>query len=131
MYALMIGLGLLAGTPESTADAFIRQALDCEAKGNDAESKRLLELAVQADPTSARARGLLGQVKVDGHWQNPAETAGRERLDQERAAIFAQYETRRAETPNSAPAQWKLALWCEEHALHAESIAPPDAGYPP
>jgi Pretoxin HINT domain len=120
---VVIALGLLASNPDSTAASIIQQALDCEAQGQDAERDRLLELAVQADPSSETARGLLGQVKLDGQWLNPAEAIGRERTDEERASILAQYESRRAVAPDTPAAQWKLALWCEQHGLKAESIA--------
>ena len=121
--SFIIGLGLLTCAADSTAQALIQQALACEAKGRDAERDRLLELAVQADPTSTTARGLLGQIKLDDQWLDPAEATGRERSDEERAAVLARYEALRAGTPETAAAQWKLALWCEEHGLQAESIA--------
>ncbi|MGC8644195.1 MAG: polymorphic toxin-type HINT domain-containing protein, partial [Isosphaeraceae bacterium] len=120
---VVIAVSLLTSNPDSTAAALIQQALECETEGQDADRNRLLELAVQADPSSATARGLLGQVEIDGQWLDPAEAAGREQSDQYRAAFLAQYESRRVATPDTAAAQWKLALWCEQHGLKVESIA--------
>lgn len=120
---MLIGLSLLGSSPDSTAATLIQQALACEAKGQYSDRTRLLEQAIQADPSSARARGLLGQVLVDGQWMNPADASSRRQSDQEKAAILARYESLRAATPETAAAQWKLALWCEEHGLKAEAIA--------
>ena len=80
-------LGLVASAPDSSAEALIRQALECEAKGQSGERQRLLELAVQADPASPTARGLLGQVKVDGQWLSPEQAAGREQSDAQRRRL--------------------------------------------
>ncbi len=41
----------------------------------------------------------------------------------ESAAALARYNALRAETPQTASAQWKLALWCEENHLEAEAFA--------
>ena len=38
------------------------------------------------------------------------------------AAALAEYNDLREKTPNSAEAQWKLALWCEKKGLRAESL---------
>lgn len=120
---IVVCLGLLTSSPDSTAEALIRQALECEARGQDGERHHFLELAVQADPASPTARGLLGQVKVDDQWLNPDQAAGREQSDDQRAALLAQYEARRAAIPDTVSAHWKLALWCEQQGLKAESIA--------
>jgi len=120
---IVVCLGLLASSPDSTAAALIRQALECEARGQEGERLLLLELAVQADPASPTARGLLGQVKFDDLWLNPDQAAGREQSDDQRAALLAQYEARRAAIPDTVSAYWKLALWCEQQGLKAESIA--------
>ncbi|HMF38784.1 MAG TPA: polymorphic toxin-type HINT domain-containing protein [Isosphaeraceae bacterium] len=121
--SVVVCLGLLASSPDSTAEALIRQALECEARGQDGERHRFLQLAVQAEPASSTARGLLGQVKVEDQWLNPDQAAGREQSDDQRAALLAQYEARRAAIPDTAAAHWKLALWCEQQGLKAESIA--------
>ncbi len=120
---IVVCLGLLASSPDSTAAALIRQALECEASGQDGERQRFLELAVQADPASLTARGLLGQVKVDDLWLNPDQAAGRDQSDDQRAALLAQYEAKRAAIPDTVSAHSKLALWCEQQGLKAESIA--------
>lgn len=120
---LLIGLGLLSSsTPQSDAREFIRQALQCEANGRDLERRRFLDLAVKADPANSAARGLLGQLKIDGRWVDPGQ-AGPGRRDEQRAAIRARYEARRDATPDRSEAQFQLAAWCEEHGLSAEATA--------
>ena len=75
---LIVWLGLLASSPDSSAEALIRQALECEAIGQYGERHRLLELAVGVDPASPTARGLLGQVKVGDQWLKPDQAADRD-----------------------------------------------------
>src|SRR6516165_4800824 len=106
---IVIGLGFLTSYPDSTAQELIHSALDCEARGQEGDRLRFLELAVQADPASPTARGLLGQIKIDGQWQSPDAATGRERSHDGNAALLAQYEARRAATPDTAAGQWKLA----------------------
>ena len=110
--------------------ALIQQALACEAKGQDAERKRFLELAVQADPASPVARGLLGQVKVDGQWLNPVEAAGREQSDDGRAAFRAQYEARRDATPEKAAAHVEACPLVRGARAEGRGDRPPDARHP-
>src|SRR5262249_4592125 len=43
--------------------------------------------------------------------------------DAQLAAALAEYNSKRAQTPNTADAQWRLGVWCEEHALKPESQA--------
>jgi len=117
-----------AGSPSGTSARssvaeLLRQALDCERRGMDSERQRLLELAAKADPANETVRGLLGHVQLDGRWLTPAQAAARERAGDERAALLAEYETRRAAAADTASAQWKLALWCERQGLKAEATA--------
>ena len=107
----------------SSVAELLRQALVCESRGQDSERRRLLELAVETDPANATARGLLGQVQVDGRWLTPDQAAQRERTGEEQAALLAEYETRRAAAPDTAAGHWKLALWCQRHGLKAEATA--------
>ena len=44
------------------------------------------------------------------------------RQDEAKAAALADYNARRDETPNTADAQWKLALWCEQKGLKPEAL---------
>src|SRR5262249_33278101 len=72
---------------------------------------------------NAKARGLLGQVADAGRWGRPEAVAERVKADAARSAALAEYEARRAKTPRTADAQWKLALWCEENGLAPEAQA--------
>src|SRR5581483_9397295 len=78
-----------------------------------------LALAVLTDPTHAKARGLLGLVDRVGRWRNPEAVSEQARADEMRS----EYVARRARTPETADAQWRLALWCDEHGLKNESRA--------
>lgn len=105
------------------ADAQVKLALWCEARGLDAERTRHLAMALIADPAHAVARGLLGLVQDEGKWRRPEELADRVQADPERAALLAEYHAKRARTPATAEAQWKLAVWCEAKGLKPEAAA--------
>ena len=105
----------------SDADAHVKLALWCEAHGLEAERIKQLALAVLIDPTHAAARGLMGLVAYRGHWQRPTAVAEKVKADEALAAAMAEYNGRRERTPNTANAQWKLALWCEEQGLKGEA----------
>ena len=51
------------------ADAHVRLALWCEARGLQAERLKHLTIAVLADPKNATARGLMGLVSDGGRWR--------------------------------------------------------------
>ena len=82
-----------------------------------------LALAVLIDPTQAMARGLMGLVAYRGRWQQPSAVAEKVKADEALAAALAEYNGRRERTPNTADAQWKLGLWCEENGLKGEAQA--------
>ena len=70
-------------------------------------------------PPNATARGLLGLVDVRRPVAAAPSVAGRGR----RAARLAEYNGRRAGPPETAKAQWELALWCEQKGLKPEALA--------
>jgi hypothetical protein len=105
------------------ADAHVRLALWCEAHGLSAERVKQLALAVLADPKNAKARGLMGLVAYRGQWKRPEAVAEKVKSDEALAARLAEYNARRARTPDTAEAQWALALWCERNGLDAEARA--------
>ncbi len=127
---VVVCLGLLASSPDSTAEALIRQALECEARGQDAERHRFLELAVQADPASSTARGLLGQVKVDDQWLNPDQAAVREQSDDQRGAA----RPVRGEAgchPGYGRGSLEARPLVRAAGAEGRVDCPPDAGHPP
>jgi hypothetical protein len=101
----------------------VRLALWCEAHGLTAERLHHLTLAVLADPKNAAARGLMGLVSHNGRWQRPEAVADKVKADADLAARLAEYNGRRAKAPDTAEAQWRLALWCEENGLKPEATA--------
>src|SRR5262245_34272264 len=59
------------------AEAQVRLALWCEARGLVAERLNHLALALVADPAHAAARGLLGLMADAGKWRRPEQVAER------------------------------------------------------
>ncbi|HWE36072.1 MAG TPA: HEAT repeat domain-containing protein, partial [Isosphaeraceae bacterium] len=88
-----------------------------------AERVKQLALAVLSDPKNATARGLLGLVAYGGQWKRPETVANKVKADEALTARLAEYNGRRARAPNTADAQWELALWCEQNGLDAEAQA--------
>ena len=103
--------------------AHIRLALWCEAHGLQAEERKHLALAVLLDPANPTARGLMGLAAYRGSWQRPEAILAKVKADEDLTARLAEYNARRARMPATADEHWKLALWCEEHGLEAESKA--------
>jgi hypothetical protein len=101
----------------------LRLALWCEAHGLNAEKVRHLAAAVLADPANATARALLGLVDDGGKWRDARAVAERVKADEALSKTLAAYNGRRDRAPNTAEAQWKLALWCEENGLKEEEAA--------
>jgi hypothetical protein len=104
-------------------DAQVRLALWCEAHGLDAERTKHLALAVLVKPSHPRARGLMGLVDYQGHWQPPGEVAARVDADPAQNAHLAAYNARREQTPETVDAQWELAVWCDRQGLKPEALA--------
>ncbi|MFO0953476.1 MAG: polymorphic toxin-type HINT domain-containing protein [Isosphaeraceae bacterium] len=113
----------LARQAEGDADAQVELALWCESHGLADEKSRHLSLAVLRRPDDPRARGLLGLASYEGRWKRPEAVASAVAKDTGLAASLAAYNVRRDRTPNSADAQWKLALWCEQSGLKPEATA--------
>jgi len=111
------------GKAGQSAEAQVKLALWCEARGLSAERTKHLILATLIDPLQATARGLLGLVSYQGKWQSPDEVARRVQEDPVRTARLQDYLQRRARTPDKADDQWKLALWCEENGLKEQATA--------
>ncbi|MDG3007805.1 polymorphic toxin-type HINT domain-containing protein [Paludisphaera mucosa] len=105
------------------AEAQVRLALWCEARGMAAERTTHLMRAVLIDPENARARGLLGQVKHDGKWLRAEDVAKAVEQSPERQALQREYLDRRAKAGDDADDQYKLALWCEEKGLTQPMVA--------
>jgi hypothetical protein len=105
------------------SEAHVRLALWCEAHGLTAERLKHLSLAVLYNPTNALARGLMGLVAYHGKWERPDQISQAVRSDPERNARIQEYLQRRAKTPDRAPDQWKLAVWCEQNDLKQQATA--------
>jgi hypothetical protein len=113
-----------AGKAGKNPAANVQLALWCEAHGMMAERIKHLTLAVSLDPANLLARGLLGQVAIDGKWATPDQVEQQNRNDAKSQAVFREYLDRRVRTPqNKADAQLRLAAWCLENGLKDEARA--------
>ena len=56
-------------------------------------------------------------------WKRPEGVADKVKADEALTARLAEYNGRRARTPETADAQWALGLWCEKNGLDAEALA--------
>jgi hypothetical protein len=105
------------------AQAHVRLALWCEARGMTAERMKHLAAAVLNDPSDALARGLMGLVAYHGKWERPDDVSREAKDDLGREALMQEYLERRARTADKADAQWKLALWCDQGGLKDQAVA--------
>jgi hypothetical protein len=105
------------------ADAHTRLALWCEAHGLKPERSKHLAMAVLIDPRNAMARGLLGLVDYQGKWLRPEAVAESVTRDQAAAAKWKEYVAKRMTARDTADAQWKLGLWCDENGLAEQARA--------
>jgi hypothetical protein len=103
------------------ADAHVRLALWCEARGLGPERIKHLTLAVLHYPSHALARGLLGLVGHKGEWGTPEAVGAKIQADPAYQARTREYLQRRAKSPNRPDAQLRLAAWCEENGLTAQA----------
>jgi hypothetical protein len=89
----------------------------------NAERLKHLASALLIDPHNAAARGMMGLVDYGGRWMQPEQVGEAVKADLGLTAKLARYEDKRQATPETAAAQWKLALWCEKEELKAEATA--------
>ncbi|GAC1335097.1 MAG: hypothetical protein NVSMB14_02400 [Isosphaeraceae bacterium] len=113
----------LAARTSDDADAQVGLALWCEAKGLEAECREHLGNAIRMNPSHAKARALLGQIDHKGTWGRSDAIIDRVRNDAALTASLVEYNAKREKIPNTADAQWKLALWCEKKGLEPEARA--------
>ncbi|MHC5537974.1 polymorphic toxin-type HINT domain-containing protein [Singulisphaera rosea] len=119
----------------SRAEAHVKLALWCEGRGFMAQRKEQLEEAVKLDPGNTAARGLLGQVSLDGAWEPPDAVASRIKADEQLGAKLAEYNARRDALDRlprrrsrvspavEAKAHVALGMWCEKVGLKAAALA--------
>jgi hypothetical protein len=98
-------------------------ALWCERNGLEGEKFKHLALAIAADPSHPRARGLMGLMSLGDRWVAPAEAAEARARDEALAVALGEYNARREKVENTAAAHLGLAAWCEEHGLPDEARA--------
>jgi hypothetical protein len=133
---LLICAGLLGSSPPDRAEyqaaaaragrdagAHVKLAVWCEAHGMAAERTEQLAAALAIDPQNAAARAMMGLVTYGGRWLPPDKVGETVKADEAMAARRARYESKRQATPETAEAQWQLALWCEKKGLNPEATA--------
>jgi tetratricopeptide (TPR) repeat protein len=105
------------------ANSHVQLALWCEQHGMTAERVKHLAAAVLYDPSNALARGLMGLVSYNGKWERPADVSREAKDDPRRRALMEEYLQRRAKTPETADAHFKLATWCDQNGLKPQAAA--------
>lgn len=105
------------------ADAHVRLALWCEARGLNAERTKHLTIATLIDPAHATARGLLGMVQYKGKWFSPDVVAKKIQADPDQQARIREYLERRVKAADKADDQMKLAAWCDQNDLNDQATA--------
>ena len=90
------------------AEAHVRLALWCEARGMTEKRAKHLALAVQFDPTNSLARGLMGQIEDRGAWKSAESIKKRVESDEALAETLSQYNTRRAKINEMEEARRKI-----------------------
>lgn len=104
---------------ESKTVAAVREALQREVYGLNADRDQLLQQAVAADPEAALPHWYLGQVRTaDGKWQ-----AADARPTSRQAAATREYQTLRATKKDDANGNRQLADWCQKHGLKQQERA--------
>ncbi|WP_435010961.1 hypothetical protein P12x_002251 [Tundrisphaera lichenicola] len=104
-----------------SAEAQVRLALWCEARGLADLERAHLKLAIEADPDQPIARRLLGQMVDEGRWRTPAEAIERAGNQADRRDALARYARRRDQIADTPQAHWQMARWAEEAGLLAEA----------
>jgi hypothetical protein len=134
---LVAAVGFADGPKPSTLEAYrdraakcgpspvaqIQLALWCEQNGLERQKVEHLARALRVDPDHPVARALLGQVRHREGWETSDRAAEDIRAEAARAAALADYHVRRDKAPETAEAQWKLAVWCGRHGLEREARA--------
>ena len=104
---------------ESKTVASVREALQREVYGMNADRDQLLQQAIDADPDAPMPHWYLGQVRTaDGKWQTAdAQPTLRQ------AEATREYQTLRATKKDDATGNRQLADWCLKHGLKQQERA--------
>ena len=123
LVVLLAGRGWAAeakqkATDEDAAAAkLVQAALESELDGHNAQREALLRRALEQSPDAAAAHWQLGQVRVQGRWQSPAEVVEAARHDPR----LTEYVRRRDAAGPTVAAQVALARWCHKNHLDEQS----------
>jgi len=102
-----------AAPPETVASRLVQAALENELAGDNDQREALLREALDQSPRDPPAHWQLGQVRVRGKWQSPAEV---ERAAQQDKRL-ADYARRRDAAGADVANQIALAHWCGKNRL--------------
>lgn len=129
---ILIGSVLLVGAPTAAdleayeqkraevgrdAEAHVRLAKWCGEHGMDAERLKHLGLALALDRKNVEARRLLELDNADAAKADAEEEPAADAASDRMARALDEYEDQRKQSPLTAEARWKLAVWCEQHGL--------------
>ena len=98
---------------ETKAAKLVPAALESELAGDNQRRDALLRQAVERRPNDAGARWQLGELRVRGTWQSPAEIEAAAQQDQR----LAEYRRRRGAAKRTVADQAALAHWCGTNRL--------------
>ncbi len=104
------------------AEAHVRLALWCEARGLDAERNTELSEALHLNPHDACARGISGQIRQGVSWVSLKEFARMEDSARVRNR-YALYDRKRDEAGDSVQGDLQLASWCAHEGMFTEERA--------
>jgi hypothetical protein len=119
---LTLGLGMFCAARSPAADnaatpeRLVRQALQAELHGADADRRGLLAAALALDPDYAPARWQSGYVRIGDDWVSVDEAPRRFSADTQLAA----YRQKRDAMVDTADNQRELARWCHRNRLPDE-----------
>jgi len=102
-----------AAVPHVSSEALVRAALEKEVVGDNSQREAYLRQALYDWPKDAAAHWQLGQVRIRGKWQSPAEIEHAARDDKR----LAEYTRRRDAAGPSITDQAALARWCRKNQL--------------
>ena len=96
-----------------SADQLVEEALHYRLYGEDEQSQKLLERAIELDPAHETARWHLGYLRQDGRWVKAEQAI----VENQLAETLRQYYRARETFRNTVVGQMQAADWCRDRDL--------------
>ena len=110
IFVLFVSAASFAVEP---AGESLEAAFDAQLRGELTERDSVLHRVIKEDPENAVARSMLGQIRVNGSWQDVENAIDAARKD----PVIREYEQLRRRVQGTANGQLLLARFCEKHDL--------------